>query len=149
MKGILAVLLTAVLTACTTVRVVQQEPVAAAGATGAATSRAAVDLFFAAIKSGDIQATSAVWGSKDGTARDRMPRDEMETRILTMQCFLGHDGMRVVSQPRSKTDSTFYRVELTKSGRVQQSEVVTVTGPRARWYVASASFPPIPGCAVD
>ncbi len=147
MKGILAVLLTAVLTACTTVRVVQQEPVAANGATGAATSRAALDLFFAAIKSGDIQATSAVWGSKDGSARDRMPRDEMETRILTMQCYYSHDAVRVLSQPRSKTDSTFYKIELTKGARSQQTDVVTVSGPRARWYVALVGVPPIPGCA--
>jgi hypothetical protein len=148
MRIILALSLCAVLVACTTVRVVESSPTApGTSSTGAATSRAAVDAFFSAIKSMDLQATSAVWGSRDGAARDRMPRDEMETRILIMQCYLSHDALRVVSTPRQKTDTTFYRVELTKEGRAQQSDVVTVAGPKARWYVASVSRPAVPGCA--
>jgi len=150
MRIILAVLLTVVVTACTRVRVV--EPVAPAvgtSATGGATSRAALDAFFAAIRKEDIQAISVVWGSKQGAARDRMPRDEMETRILIMQCDYSHDAVRVVNTPRQKTDSVFYRVELTKSGRTQQSDVITVTGPQSRWYVAGASRPQVPGCVID
>jgi hypothetical protein len=150
MRVILAVSLAAVVSACATTRVVTPVTTAeGSSSTGAATSRAALDQFFAAIKSQDIQATSVVWGSRDGSARDRMPRDEMETRILTMQCFFSHDAMRVLSQPRQKTDSIFYRVELTKGPRTQQSDVVTVAGPRARWYVAAVSPPQVPGCAVD
>jgi hypothetical protein len=107
-----------------------------------------VDAFFASIRSGDIQATSAVWGSRKGPAREWMMRDEMETRILVMQCYLTHDSMRIVSQPRQKSDSVFFKVELTRGQRGEQTDVVTVSGPGSRWYVAGASLPEVAGCVM-
>lgn len=75
-----------------------------------------------------------------------MPRDEMETRIFIMQCYFTHDSMRIVGDARTKTDSVFYRVQLTRGARVNESTVTTVAGPQSRWYVAEASMPN-PGCA--
>jgi hypothetical protein len=78
-----------------------------------------------------------------------MRRDEMETRILIMQCYLTHDAMRVVSQPRQKSDSVFFRVELTRGQLSEQSDVVTVAGRDSRWYVAEAVQPKVPGCVLN
>ena len=150
MRTILAVFLLAATAACATTGVgPQTAPAAGSSATGASSARAAVDEFFAAIRAGDIQATSAVWGSRQGPAREWMQRDLMETRIIVMQCYLTHEAVRVVSQPRQKTDSVFYKVELTRGQRGEQSDVITVAGPGLRWYVASATFPQVAGCVLD
>jgi hypothetical protein len=109
----------------------------------------AVETFFAAMKAGDIQAASAIWGSKQGASRDYMQRDELETRLLTIQCWLAHETMSVVGTPRTKSDSAFYRVELTGSGRSQQTDVIVVTGGRpTRWYVGDPKISGLvaPGC---
>jgi len=150
MKVVLALILVLGLTACRTVRVVESPVVATSpDMTGSATSRQAVESFFAAMKSGDLQAASTVWGSKSGASRDYMPRDQMESRLLIIQCWLAHDTMRIINMPRpAKADSAFYRVELTKTGRAQQTDVITVTGPRQRWYVADPKIVGLtaPGC---
>jgi hypothetical protein len=116
--------------------------------TGASNHRAAVEQFFAAIKAGDIQATSTVWGDARGAARDYMGREQLEVRILTMQCWLAHDAMRIVGTPRTKADSAVYRVELVKSGGAQQTDVVTVSDRRSRWFVSDPRVTGLvaPGC---
>ena len=139
MRTILTVLVVTVLAACRATTTVVEGPAAPAtgtSTTGSPTSRAAVDAFFAAMKSGDLQAASAVWGSKQGASRDYMQRTELELRLLTMQCYLAHESLKVTGPTRTKPDSAFFRVELTKSGRAQTTDVITVTGPRSRWYVA-------------
>jgi hypothetical protein len=137
MRTILAAILVVGLAACRTVTIVQEpSPSATPNAPGAANHRAAVDAFFAAVRSGDLQAAGSVWGSKDGAARDLMGRDEMERRLLIIQCYLAHQNMRVIGSPRTKGDSAFYRVELVQTARTQQTDVITVQGPRSRWFVA-------------
>jgi hypothetical protein len=137
----------AVLAGCRTVPVNREAPASGSSSTGAVSSRAALDTFFAAIKSGDLQAASVVWGSRDGAARDLMTRDQVETRLIIMQCYLVHESLRLVGQPRTKTDSVFYKVELTNRGRAQETDVVTVNGPASRWYVADSRIDRIaPGC---
>src|SRR5690606_4763857 len=119
-------------------------PTSGGSETGAPSSLAAVNGFFAAMQAGALQAASAYWGTHAGSARAQMGRDEMETRLLGMQCYLSHESMRVVSQPRTKSDSAFYRVELSSGTKSQQTDVVAVAGPRSRWYVAD---PKITGLA--
>ncbi|MGH7621426.1 MAG: hypothetical protein ACREMU_03720, partial [Gemmatimonadaceae bacterium] len=52
--------------------------------TGAAAPRLAVEQFMAAARAQDLQAFSAIWGSEKGSARDIVPRDQLEKRELTM-----------------------------------------------------------------
>jgi hypothetical protein len=140
----------AVTAACTsttsTVVTTGDSPISRGSLTGASSSRSAVDAFFKSIKDGDVQATSSVWGSKSGAARDWMARESMEPRIVVMQCYLAHEGAKIVANPRASNDSAVFRVELTRGAKTEPSDVVTVAGPRSRWYVASATFPPVAGC---
>jgi hypothetical protein len=95
----------------------------------------AVEAFFVAVKDGDLQAAGTLWGSRDGAGRDLMSRDELERRLLIIQCYLAHQTMRIVGTPRLKADSAFYRVELVQAPRTQQTDVIAVQGPRSRWFV--------------
>src|SRR5688572_6446905 len=50
------------------------------GTTGTATSEAAVTAFLGAVKAGDLQAMSLVWGTEKGPASEQMDRAELEKR---------------------------------------------------------------------
>ena len=70
---------------------------AAGGATtGAATPRLAVEQFLRGAKATDIQAMSAVFGTKAGPARETMDRTELEKRQVILACFFTHDTYRIL-----------------------------------------------------
>src|SRR4051812_48548394 len=72
-------------------------PSGISSAGGADSPRAAVDGFLAAVKKQDLQAMSMIWGTEKGLARDQMSRDELEKRLVIMQCSLNHDSWKIVS----------------------------------------------------
>ena len=72
-----------------------QSPVGAVGAVG---PKQAAEQFLASIRSEDVQATSIIWGSAKGPARELIAdRAELEKRILVMQCNINHDSYRILS----------------------------------------------------
>ncbi|HEU4564399.1 MAG TPA: hypothetical protein VFS05_07120 [Gemmatimonadaceae bacterium] len=115
------------------------------GATGASSARAAVETFLASVRAQDVQATSAIWGTKSGPARDsdKMNRTQLEQRVLIMQCFLKHDRFRIVNDVPAAEGKRTVRVELTNAGRTRQTNFTTVEGPKSRWYVESADLEPV------
>ena len=48
---------------------------------------------------------SMIWGTEKGLARDQMSREELEKRLVIMQCSLNHDSWKIVQRPR-RNDTT-------------------------------------------
>ena len=110
---------------------------------GAATPRSAVELFLKAIKAGDLQAISTVWGNEQGPlANDKsVGRDEIEKRELLMVCFFGHDEARVLEQVQAGEPAhTVFQTELTKGELQRRPTISTVRGPEGRWFVVDADI---------
>jgi hypothetical protein len=101
-----------------------------------------VDRLLSAIRAQDLQALGAVWGDKRGAARDIMPRDEYDKRVIVMQCFFSHDQARVLSGPTTKVDTVLFNLELTKGTIRAQTVAKTLQGPGSRWYVLTMD--PVP-----
>ena len=110
--------------------------------TGAPTPQAAVDRLLAAIRAQDLQALGAVWGDKRGSAREIMPRDEYDKRVIVMQCYFSHDQARVTSGPTTKVDTVVFGLELRKGDKRANTTAKTLQGPGSRWYVMNLD--PVP-----
>ncbi len=114
-------------------------------AVGASSSRAAVESFLAAVKSSDLQAMSGVWGTDKGPARDLMKREELEKRLVVMQCLLMHDKWKFVEDsPRLLTGGhQQWQVELTRKSSVGRTTFNTITGPAGRWFLDDVDVTPL------
>lgn len=102
---------------------------------GASTSAGAVARFFAAVHAQDLQAMSLVWGTEKGSARDNMPRNELEKREVILQCYFDSDKFRILSESPTSETRHMVRVELERQGRIRTPVVYTVLGPGGRWFV--------------
>ncbi len=121
-------------------------PAPLAGSTAGATSaKESVELFMRAVKAQDLQTMSAVWGTSRGPARELMGRDELEKRLIIIQCKLDHETWGfAVDKPRlvagGKQD---FQVKL----RTKQSEATTsfttIMGPENRWFVEIVDMEPL------
>ena len=118
---------------------------AAGNVIGAASSRAAVESFMVAVKSSDLQAMSGVWGTRKGPARDLMKREELEKRLVVMQCLLMHDKWQFVEDaPRLQTGGhQQWQIELTRKSSVAKTTVATVPGPGGRWFLEDVDVLPL------
>ncbi|HJU87840.1 MAG TPA: hypothetical protein VJ672_00520 [Gemmatimonadaceae bacterium] len=117
-------------------------PATPAGMVGTTTPRAALEQFLDAVKSQDVQAMSQVWGTTKGAAREQIPRQELEKRILVMQCYFSHDKYRVTNDSRTDRGHTFH-VALTKGNMTRETSFYTVRGPSNRWFVENAEMDPV------
>ncbi len=141
MKRLLVLLV--LLGACRSSPVMTTPPAASTSAYGAAAARAAVETFFAAIKAGDLQAISMVWGNEKGPlVNDRsVSREEIERRELLMICYLNHDEARVLERVQAGEPAfTVFQTELKKNGVVRRPTISTVQGPQGRWFVVDADI---------
>ena len=103
--------------------------------TGARTSVAAVERFFAAVRAQDLQAMGQVWGTTRGPARDNMPRAELEKREVILQCYFNYDTFRVLGESPISEIRRAVRVELVRGGRVREPTIYTVQASDGRWFV--------------
>lgn len=110
---------------------------------GAASPRAAVESFLAAVNAQDLQAMSVIWGTSKGPARDQFDRAELEHRELIMQCYLAHDKFNIQGETRSGVDTQTLGVTLTKGSLTRQATFTTVRGPSDRWYVQDVPLEPV------
>ncbi|HEU4628231.1 MAG TPA: hypothetical protein VFS08_00745 [Gemmatimonadaceae bacterium] len=113
---------------------------APAGATyGASSARGAVEAFLAAVKAGDLQAISMVWGNEEGPVFEREDRQVLEQRELIMICYLRHDTARVLDQaPSGQPNRPKFNVELTRGDVTRATTMTTARGPSGRWFVTDA-----------
>lgn len=104
---------------------------------GAATGRGAVETFLGAVRNQDLQAMSALWGNSKGLARDQLKRDELEKRLVIMQCLMQHDRF-VFAEERPRLQAGGQQdhvVTLTKGKQSATTTISTVLGPGNRWLV--------------
>jgi len=107
----------------------------ASNETGGATARSAVEQFLVAVHAQDIQAMSVLFGTKNGPSRDQMGREELEKRLVILQCYFDHDKFRVLGESPGESGHRIVEVELTKSGVTRSPAFYAVPGPGNRWYV--------------
>lgn len=117
----------------------------APNAVGAASGNGAVESFLKAAKGQDLQAMSAIWGTVKGPARDQMKRDELEKRLIIMQCTLTHDKwVYLEDRPRLQTGGRQeFQVELSLGQRSAKTSVTTVAGPGGRWFLEDINLLPL------
>ena len=114
-------------------------------AVGAATGKAAVDGFLKAVKAQDLQTMSALWGTTKGAARDQMKREDLEKRLIIMQCTLTHDKwVFLEDRPRLQTGGRQeFQLELSQAQRSAKTSILTVSGPGNRWFVEDINLLPL------
>jgi len=117
-----------------------------AGVSGAVGPKQAAEQFLASIRSEDVQATSIIWGSVKGPARELIrDRNELEKRILVMQCNLNHDSFRILSEVPSEGTKRTLKVELRRGPLVATTTMVATPGPNQRWFIENTDLVPMRG----
>ena len=118
----------------------------AVGVVGAVGPRQAAEQFLASIRSEDVQATSIIWGSSKGPARELIKdRSELEKRILVMQCNLNHDSFRIMSDLPGEGTKRNLKLELRRGQLTAQTSMVAALGPRQRWFIENTDLAPMRG----
>ncbi|HUQ19767.1 MAG TPA: hypothetical protein VM099_09160 [Gemmatimonadaceae bacterium] len=102
---------------------------------GGSTPRLAVEQFLAAVKAQDIQAMSVVFGTSRGPSRDNMDHDQLDKRLVILQCFFNHDAARVYGETPGDDGHRVFTVELTRGRLTRTPHFYTVQGPGGRWFV--------------
>ncbi len=151
-RALCVVALAVVLAACTRsvttsppVIASKSAPAPAGNTTGAPTSRGAIEGFLAAVRASDLQSMSGIWGTAKGPARDLMKREELEKRLVVMQCLLMHDKWSFVNDsPILQTGGhQQWQVELTRKSSVARTAFNTVPGPGGRWFLDDVDVTPL------
>jgi len=110
-------------------------PSTPSNATGAATPRAAVEQFLNAVRAQDIQAMSVLFGTTKGPARDNINRDELERRLIILQCYFSHEKFRILRESPGDNNHRVFLVELTRGTNLRTPNFYTIAGPGGRFYV--------------
>lgn len=110
-------------------------PAANPNVTGSGSARLAVESFLRAVKAQDIQAMSVIFGTSRGPARDNMNREELERRLIILQCYFNHDKFRVLRETPGDGGHRVVIAELTRGTVVRNPAFYAIAGPGGRWYV--------------
>jgi len=78
---------------------------------------------------------SVLFGTNHGPSRDNMNRDELEKRLVILQCYFNHDKFRILSESPGESGHRVIEVELTKQGNIRTPNFYAVSGPESRWYI--------------
>jgi hypothetical protein len=113
------------------------------GSTGAASATEAVVAFLSAAKAQDIQAISEVWGNDKSLTRDMVDRQELERRLIIMNCHLRHDESRLSPAQMGESGRVVINAELVK-GNVRATVPFTAVknARNNRWYVEDVDLRP-------
>lgn len=113
------------------------------GQIGANSSRGSVVAFMTAVKAQDLRGMSAMWGNEQGPTANRIKRDELEKRLIVIQCLLTHEKWEFAEDnPRLSTGGRqeFIVTLQRKKGPLGRTTFTTVIGPNARWFVEDISI---------
>ncbi|MES2521092.1 MAG: hypothetical protein V4617_00235 [Gemmatimonadota bacterium] len=129
------------------VRGTSAPPASSSSTIGASSSKGAVEAFLSAVKAADLQAMSSVWGNREGLARDKYGREELEKRLIIIQCTMNHDRWNYAeAAPRLQTGGKQnWRVTLTRRNLTATINMLTVQGPGGRWLLEEAETAPLSG----
>lgn len=117
----------------------------AVAAVGAADATQAVERFMTAVKGQDLQGMSILWGTSRGAARDLMEREELEKRLIIIQCKLDHASWAFAEdRPRlmagGKQD---FRLRIRQKQSEATTSFTTILGPDNRWFVEIVDLEPL------
>jgi len=138
-KSVLMTALVLVTTACATTPS-PGVPASTGDGMGSAAPRLAVDAFLDAVRTEDLQAMGATWGTERGPARASIERTELEKRVIILQCYLQHDSYRVLSEVPGEGGRRVVRVELTRGTDKRQPALHAIQGPGGRWFVENVEL---------
>ncbi len=112
---------------------------------GAASALQSVEVFMKAVKAQDLQTMSAVWGTSRGPAREQMDREQLEKRLIIIQCKLDHDNWSFAEdRPRLMTGGKQdFRVRLKQRQAEAVTSFTTILGPENRWFVEIVDMEPL------
>lgn len=121
-------------------------PAALSGAmSGAASAREAIETFMRAVRAQDLQTMAATWGTARGPARDQLDRDQLEKRLIIIQCKLDHeqwgfaeDRARLLAG--GKQD---FQVRVRQKGATAVTSFTTIQATDGRWYVEIVDLDPL------
>ncbi len=102
---------------------------------GASTPAMAVEQFLAAVRATDLQAMSVVFGTSNGPARDNMEREQLDKRLIILQCYFNHDKSRTLSETPGEGGHRVFTVELTRGRFVRSPRFYAIKGPNERWFI--------------
>jgi len=102
---------------------------------GASSPRMAVEQFLAAVRAQDLQAMSAVFGTSNGPSRDNMEREQLDKRLIILQCYFNHDKSRMLGETPGEGGHRIFTVELTRGRLTKSPRFYAIKGPRDRWFV--------------
>ena len=99
----------------------------------------------AGVQKQDLQAMSVIWGTTKGAARDQMKRDELEKRLIIIQCMLTHDKWSFAEERArlSTGGRQEFMVSLSQGKTTAKTSFTTVVGPRQRWFVEIVDVVPL------
>jgi hypothetical protein len=121
---------------------------AAANVTGAPTARGAVERFLAAVRAEDLQAMSAVWGTKDGPVQG-ISRQELEQREIIMVRCLSNDSATFLDNTEAPGGDRLVRFTLYKGPVVRTTSFTVEVAPESRWYVSEINLRDVHSCTVQ
>jgi len=136
--ALLVATLVAATSACRTTQTVAQ----GGAPTGEVGARVAVQNFLAAARDRNVQAFTNLWGSSEGAARERMPRQELEQRVYIMMRCLRNDRAAVRSESSGEGNRRIVEVSLTR-GHVTHQTTLTAVPSHGRWFVEQVDMTPI------
>ncbi len=102
---------------------------------GASTPIMAVEQFLTAVRAQDLQAMSVVFGTNRGPSRDNMDREELDKRLIILQCYFNHDKSRMLGETPGEGGHRVFTVELTRGRFVKSPRFYTIKGPNDRWFI--------------
>ena len=102
---------------------------------GASSPQLAVEQFLTAVRAQDLQAMSVVFGTSNGPARDNMEREQLDKRLIILQCYFNHDKSRMLGETPGEGGHRIFTVELTRGRLVRSPRFYAIKGPRDRWFV--------------
>jgi hypothetical protein len=118
---------------------------ATAQETGAATGRAAVEAFMAGVAAQDLRRMASVWGTARGPARQTLPAEELEKRLIVIQCLLSHDRWSFAEE-RARLSSggrQDWLVEVKREQRTARTLFTTVQATSGVWFVEDLQVAPL------
>ena len=101
----------------------------------------AVQSFMQAVNDTNLVAMGQLWGTEQGPAANRMPRDELEKRLIIMQRYLSNNSFEVQPAqpgtvlPQSNAEQ-FYSVRFVRSDGCARTVPFTVVRSGNGWLVS-------------
>lgn len=78
---------------------------------------------------------AAIFGTNRGPSRDNMNRDELEKRLIILQCYFSHDKFRIVGESPGDGGHRVIATELTRGTNNRSPRFYVIQGPSNRYYI--------------